>query len=200
VVLTVDGTANVKLVDNAKTFTDVKSTNWYDDAVSFVSARGIMNGTGKDAFSPSVDLNRGMVAVILYNLENNPSQTFQASFTDVAAGKWYSDGIQWAANSGVIEGYGDGLYGPTDTLTREQLATILYRYAEVKGYDTKTNNSLSAFQDGSQTSSWAQEAMEWAVGTGLLSGKGNATLAPKESATRAQVAQIFMNFCANIVK
>ena len=199
VVLNVEGEATIKIVDNSKDFTDVKDTDWHDDAVAFVSAREIMNGVGGDKFDPNTALSRGMIAQVLHNFENNPETAADNLFDDVSDDAWYTDAVKWAADQEIIEG-SNGNYAPDDNITREQLAAILYRYAGAKGYDVTASGDLSAFTDGDQTASWAQEAMEWAVASGIFQGNGNSILNPKGSATRAEIAQILMNFCKNVVK
>ena len=139
-----------------------------------------------------------MIAQVLYNLEGTPAAG-DGSFSDVEAGTWYTDAVNWAAEKGIVKGYGDGTFGPEDDITREQMAVILYRYAQYKGYEVTATGDLSTFNDGAQTSDWAVEAMKWAVGSSLLQGyAGN--LNPTGTATRAEVAQIFMNFCENVGK
>ena len=199
VVLNVEGEATIKIVDNSKDFTDVKDTDWHDDAVAFVSAREIMNGVGGDKFDPNTALSRGMIAQVLHNFENNPETAADNLFDDVSDDAWYTDAVKWAAEQKIVEGDGSN-YAPNDNITREQLAAILYRYAGAKGYDVTASGDLSAFTDGDQTASWAQEAMEWAVASGIFQGNGNSILNPKGSATRAEIAQILMNFCKNVVK
>lgn len=199
VVLNVEGEATIKIVDNSKDFTDVKDTDWHDDAVAFVSAREIMNGVGGDKFDPNTALSRGMIAQVLHNFENNPETAADNLFDDVSDDAWYTDAVKWAADQEIIEG-SNGNYAPDDNITREQLAAILYRYAGAKGYDVTASGDLNAFTDGDQTASWAQEAMEWAVASGIFQGNGNSILNPKGSATRAEIAQILMNFCKNVVK
>ena len=136
-----------------------------------------------------------MMAQILYNLEGRPSVSGESSFTDVASGTWYANAVAWAAGEDIVSGYGDGTFGPEDSITREQIASILYRYAQYKGYDVTQSGDLNTFTDGGQTSGWAETSMAWAVGSGLISGKGAGVLDPLGTATRAEVAQILMAFC-----
>lgn len=190
----VEGSATVKIVDNKKSFIDVYATDWYNDAVTFVAAHEIMNGTDEHIFSPHMPLNRGMVAMVVYNMENRPGYMVNASFLDVVEGAWYTDAIFWAAENGIVKGYSSESYGPLDDVTREQLVAILYRYANMKGYDTTAAGDLYAFTDGAETSDYAKDAMTWGLGAGLLQGRGNGILDPRGNASRAEVAQIFMNF------
>ena len=178
-------------------FTDVKEADWFYDAVQYVYENGMMSGTGASTFSPDTTTTRCMIVTILHRMEGTPSAT-GAEFTDVPADQYYSDAVAWASANGIVSGYGNGIFGPNDTITREQMATILYRYVQYKGYDAETTGDVSTFADGSQVSSYAVEAMNWAVGSGLISGVGNNTLAPKGSATRAQVAVILMRFCNSV--
>lgn len=179
-------------------FTDVASGAWYYDAVSFVYKRGLMAGTGDNLFSPNVTTSRGMIVTILYRLDGSPSAS-SAGFTDVASGQWYTDAVNWAAANDIVAGYGNGLFGPNDTVTREQMAVILYRYAQYKGYDTSASNSLNGYTDVGGVSSWALTAMQWANAEGLINGTSSTTLSPTSGATRAEVAQILMRFCENFV-
>ena len=142
-----------------------------------------------------------MLVQVLYNLEQKPALDSEAGFTDVAADAWYADAVNWAAQNQVVNGYGGNAFGPEDALTREQMASILYRYATYKGYDTTEGGmAIREFADYESISDWASEAMGWAVHSGLLSGKGNNLLDPTGAATRGEVAQILMNFCKSVVK
>ena len=179
-------------------FTDVASGAWYYDAVSFVYKRGLMSGTGDNLFSPNVTTSRGMIVTILYRLDGSPSAS-SAGFTDVTSGQWYTDAVNWAAANDIVAGYGNGLFGPNDTVTREQMAVILYRYAQYMGYDTSASNSLNGYTDVGGVSSWALTAMQWANAEGLINGTSSTTLSPTSGATRAEVAQILMRFCENFV-
>lgn len=194
----VTGKATFAAVTEESPFADVKADDWFHDAVMYVYDKGMMNGDA-GMFSPNNNLTRGMIAQVLYNLEGKPEVT-ESAFTDVAEDAWYADAVNWAAKQGIVSGYGNGLFGPEDDITREQMALILYKYAEVKGYDITLKGDLTAFTDGEETSDWAKEAVEWAVGAKLISGKGNGQLDPTGTAIRAEVAQILMSFCENIVK
>ncbi|MBM6871484.1 S-layer homology domain-containing protein, partial [Pseudoflavonifractor phocaeensis] len=176
-------------------YADVQETDWFYDAVKYASENGMMNGTGGGLFSPSMVTNRAMIVTILYRLEGEPEVTGATSFSDVAAGQWYTDAILWAAQKGVVTGYDTGLFGPDDAITREQMATILYRYAQYKEYDTTASGDVTTFTDGSSVSAYAVEAVKWAVGVGLLTGTDKGALLPTGSASRAEVATILMRFC-----
>ena len=176
-------------------FTDVTSGDWFYDAVAYVYDKGMMEGTTDTTFAPAMNLTRSMIAQVLYNLEERPEAPGASGFTDVAAGAWYADAVNWAAARGIVKGYDTGAFGPEDSVTREQLAAILYRYAQAKGYDTTQGGmAVREFSDSASISDWAQEAMAWAVNAQVLSGKGNGVLDPQGTATRAEVAQMLMNF------
>ncbi|WP_294522817.1 endo-alpha-N-acetylgalactosaminidase family protein [uncultured Pseudoflavonifractor sp.] len=179
--------------ESEETFTDVDMDAWYGKAVAYVTDNGIMNGTSATTFAPGMNLTRSMMAQILYNMEKQPTVTGSNPFNDVPAGQWYTDAVVWAAANDIVNGY-NGSFQPDDSITREQMAAILYRYAQYKGEDTSAAGSLESFSDGSATSGWAKEAMAWAVGAGVIGGKGNGVLDPTGTATRAEVAQIMMNF------
>lgn len=142
-------------------------------------------------FSKILSRYSGMLALVLHNLENNPDANSSAVFSDVANGVWYEAAVSWAAERSIISGYGNGLFGPGDNITREQLAVILWRYT---GMPTASGSSLAGFTDASTASTYALDALEWAVKSGIISGNGSGILDPKGFATRAQVAQIFMNY------
>ena len=162
------------------TFSDIKAGDWFYDAVLYTYENGLMSGTGAAAFSPNQTLTRAMVAQVLYSMEGAPAGG-TSTFTDVAAGTWYASAVNWAAANGVVSGYGDGTFGPNDNVTREQVAMILYSFAKSKGYDVSEKASLSSFADMSSVSTYAQEAMSWAAGAGLISGMGNNTIVPQGS-------------------
>ncbi|WP_302496390.1 S-layer homology domain-containing protein [uncultured Flavonifractor sp.] len=175
-------------------FTDVKAGDWFYEAVKYVYDNKLMDGTSSTTFAPFMTTNRAMVVTILWRLEGQPETDASLSFTDVESGVWYTDAVNWAASKGIVKGYSDTVFAPNDTVTREQLATILYRYAEYKEYDVSDKGDLTTFADGANTSSWAAEAMEWAIGSGLLTGKDSGKLDPAGTATRAEIATILMRF------
>ena len=180
-------------------FTDVTSGDWFYDAVAYVYDKGMMEGTTDTTFAPTMNLTRSMIAQVLYNLEERPEAPGAAGFPDVAAGAWYADAVNWAAARGIVKGYDTGAFGPEDSVTREQLAAILYRYAQAKGYDTTQGGmAVREFSDSASISDWAQTAMSWAVNAQVLSGKGNGVLDPQGTATRAEVAQMLMNFVEHV--
>ena len=180
-------------------FGDIASSAWYAEAVRYVYENGMMNGTSANTFSPNATTNRAMIVTILHRLENEPAAS-ASGFTDVAAGSYYADAVAWAAANGVINGVSETSFAPNAPVTREQLAAILYRYAQLKGYDVTASGSLNGYADASQTSSYAVAAMQWANAEGLISGISSTVLDPQGSATRAQVATILMRFCENIAQ
>ena len=141
-----------------------------------------------------------MIVTILYRLEGEPAVTTANPFDDVASGKWYTDAVIWASANKIVEGYGNGKFGPEDDITREQMAAILWRYAKYKGYDMTNAADLSKFSDNGQISTWAQAAMSWSNANELINGKGGGILDPKGDAERCQVAAILHRFCESIVK
>ena len=175
-------------------FADVSGSDWFYNDVRYVYEKGIMDGTGADRFSPNAPLTRAMIVTILYRMAGSPSVSGSSDFTDVAAGKWYAKPVAWAAANGIVNGYGSGLFGPNDPVTREQLAAILYRYAVYGGMTAVTlEENLGSFADTAQLSAYAIQAMNWAVGQGLINGSGS-NLVPKAQATRAQVAAIIHRY------
>ncbi len=174
-------------------FTDVKDSDWFASAVKYAYENGLMTGTGNGVFSPNTATNRAMIVTILYRLEGSPAMTNSSSFTDVASGTYYADAVAWAAQNGIVSGYGNNKFGPTDNITREQLATILYRYAQYKNNDTTASADLSTYTDANAISAYARTALSWANAEKLINGTSTTTLSPKQTATRAQVAQILMN-------
>ncbi len=184
-------------------FLDVSEDAWYYDAVRYVNEQGLMAGTSADTFSPDVTTTRGMIVTILYRLEGSPDmedEIWGYPFADVDADAWYAAAVYWARMHGIVSGYSDELFGPDDVITREQMAAILYRYAQYKGYDTAARADLSRYTDGDQVSSWALDPILWANAEGLVNGTSDTTLSPRGSATRAQVAAILTRFCQNVVK
>lgn len=181
------------------TFADVPASAWYYDAVEYVYENGLMSGVSSGWFAPNDTLTRAMLVQTLYAMEGRPAAA-SAGFADVASGDWYASAVNWAAANGVVSGVSETGFGPNNALTREQLALILYRFAQYKGYDVTGTSDLAAYADGSSVSGWAAEAMSWAVDAGLISGVGGNQIAPTGTATRAQVAQILMNFCENVAR
>ena len=185
----------------SQTYKDVKENVWYKKAVDYVTEKGLMNGTGNKEFSPSLTTTRGMIVTILYNLEDKP-RTSKGTFSDVSDTAYYANAVAWAGENSIVTGYGDGKFDPNDVITREQLATILYKYANYKGYDTNASEetNVTNFSDAKLVSKYAVSAFNWACGEKLINGMGDNSLSPKGNATRAQVATILMHFCERYAK
>lgn len=195
VTLTLEGSATVTLRDNSKSFGDVASGSTFANAIAFVSSREIMSGTGAGVFNPNAPMTRAQLAKVLHNLENNPAAASAASFSDVASNAWCAEAVQWAVASGIVTGYADGSFKPNSYITREQLAVMLYRYAG----SPSVGSANLRFTDASLVGSYAQAAMAWATQNGVINGKsGGSVLDPKGQATRAQVAQMLLNYMNSI--
>lgn len=176
-------------------FTDISENDWFYDDVMFVFANDLMVGTGDATFSPEISTSRAMIAVTLWRMEGEPEPKGANPYTDVENGAWYTEAITWANENGIAEGYGNGCFQPETPVTREQLAAFFYRYAEYKGYDITITGSLDHFNDKDNVSEWAKDTMAWAVGYGLIGGKGNNMLDPQGEATRAEFAAMLQRFC-----
>ncbi|MBR2832396.1 MAG: S-layer homology domain-containing protein [Oscillospiraceae bacterium] len=191
----VDGLHLVDEMGSAKLpFRDVAADRWYYSAVRFVYGRGLFQGTSGTTFSPEKSMTRAMFVTVLYRLAGSP-EAGGSSFPDVAdSSSWYYAPVAWAAGRGIVNGYEDGLFRPDNSVTREQMAVIVYNYVRAIGGDTSGGGNLSAFPDGGSVSGWAREAMQWAVAHGIINGS-DGYLLPRNTATRAQVAQIMKNCC-----
>lgn len=174
-----------------KTFSDVRATDWYAESIGRILHAKLMNGTTSDTYGPGALFDRGMMATVLYRMAGSPTVAGNAPFDDVAAGDWYSHAVAWGASAGIVNGY-NGYYAPKDPVTREQVVTILYRYAKTTGAEANANGSLAGFTDSAQISEFAAEAMKWAVGNGIISGTADTRLNPKATATRAEVAAMLV--------
>lgn len=194
------GPAAVKVVSNAKTFPDVAADAWYTGAVAFVTSHELFQGITGERFAPEAPMTRGMLATVLYRLEDEPDYIRSVSFADVAENAWYADGVLWAANQGIVTGIGNDRFLPDAEITREQLAAILYRYAGVLGLETGHDGKLTGYSDRSSISGWAREAMEWAVDAGLITGTGSGRLEPKATASRAQVATLLQRLVEQLIR
>ena len=177
-------------------FVDVAPDAWYVDAVQFAYDEGIMTGTSDTTFSPELTTTRGMIVAILHRLEDSPAAS-DDRFTDVGDGDWYAEAVNWAASEGIVNGTSATTFAPNAPITREQLAAILYNYAEYKGMDTSARTDLSIYSDAASISDWAQDVLSWANAEGLVNGVTDTTIAPQEQATRGQVAAIFERFLSN---
>ena len=194
------GGAPTEPEEPALPFTDVAEGDWFYDAVAYVYENGIMAGTDESIFDPYMELNRAQAAQLFYNLEGKPAVTGGSAFTDVTSGHWAVDAITWAAQNDIVAGIGGNLYDPDSNVTREQFAVMLYKYARFKGYDLTAAGDLTQFPDAGSISSWAETALSWANGKGLINGNEDGTLAPGGTATRAQAASILANFDQNVAK
>ena len=176
-------------------FVDVSEGDWFYDPVAWAYEQGLMTGTSATMFEPNISTTRGMIVAILHRLEDSPVVNYLMTFDDVADGDWYAEAVRWAASEGIVAGYSDAQFGPNDPITREQMAAILYNYAEWKGCDVSARADLSGYSD--QPSAWAVEVMQWAKAEGLINGTTATTLDPQGHATRAQVAAILQRFLEN---
>lgn len=181
-------------------FGDVKSADWFYNDVKYVYEKGMMAGTAADVFAPNATTTRAMIVTILYRLEGSPAVTGTGAFVDVPAGQWYTDAVNWAAANQIVKGTSATTFAPNDSITREQMAAILYRYAQYKGYDVTKKADLSGYSDNGQVSAYAKDALAWANAAKLINGVTNTTLAPQGNATRAQVSAILHRFCDGVVK
>ena len=183
-------------------FTDVPEDAWYEDAAGYVYKHGLMAGTSATTFAPDVTTSRAMIATILWRMAGSPVVDYAMTYTDVAQGQWYSEAVRWATSEGVVTGYGNGLFGTNDPITREQFAAMLWRYAQTEGYDVSIgeDTNILSYTDVADLSEYAIPAMQWARGAGVINGTGDgSTLTPQGQATRAQAAVMLMRFCENYV-
>lgn len=179
-------------------FTDVSTSDWFYDDVAFVYENGLFSGTDSRSFSPNASMTRAMLVTVLYRLEGEPTVTGRSSFTDVRSGAYYEKSVIWAAANGIVTGTDSTSFSPDAKVTREQLAAILYRYAQYRKLDTDASAKLNSFTDADSVSAYASEALGWAVSEGLING-ASGKLMPKGDATRAQVAAILHRFVKNVL-
>ena len=177
-------------------YTDVESGDWFYDDVLYVSEIGLMMGTGDNKFSPDITTDRAMLVTILWRLDGSPVVESSAEFTDVADGKWYTEAIDWASANGIVNGYGDGKFGPADQITREQIAAILYRYADYKHFVSEKSNEITAQY---YYSKWAEKNVIWAENNGLFDDLGIDVRTLTEKASRAEIAAYLHRFCENVI-
>lgn len=187
-------TVDVTFIPEDWPFVDVTEDKWYYDAVAYVYQQGIMVGMSETTFEPNTTVNRAQVVQMLYNLEGQPQVSGDSGFSDIWDGQWYAKAVAWASANDVVAGYEDGTFRPTRAVTREEFAQILYNYAKFKGYGLSASADLGKFPDSGQVSSWAETALGWANGNGLINGHDDGRLDPKGSTIRAQAASILMNF------
>lgn len=190
-----------KLPKPERPFTDVKEGAWYYDGIYACYDLGLLKGDSGTTFSPNGEMTRAMFATVLYRMAHSPETAYRDLFSDVADGIWYSGAVVWAASTGIVNGYPDGSFQPGKRVTREEMVTMLCRYAKHSGLDIgDASSELSEFQDGGMVQRYAIPALSWAVRTRLMEGMGNGMLAPRSTATRAQAAALLMRFCARIAK
>lgn len=175
-------------------YTDINRSAWYHAPVHYAIENGIMGGTGSGKFEPGIAVTRGMIAQMIYAMEGKPYVSRAARFDDVAAGKWYTNAVAFVYANRIMGGYSSTAFGPEDYVTREQLATLLRGYAQYKGLRVDHTVGIESFNDAARVSEWAVKGLEWAVGDGIIAGRNGNVLAPQERATRAEVAQMLMNF------
>jgi len=182
-------------------FTDTANDFWWHDGIHYCIEMGIMKGVAANTFDPNGNITRAMIVVMIYRLEGSPITSGSATFVDVPANEWFTDAVIWAAENGIVKGISDTEFAPNVSITREQLATLMYRYAQFKGIDTETTvEDIRTFDDSAAISDWAAAAMRWTISTGLIKGMTDRTLEPLGTATRAQASTIFMRLCENVLK
>lgn len=182
-------------------YRDVPVSAWYHAAVDYAIENELMKGYSTSAFGPNDTLTRAMMVQILWNLEGQPVVNYAMQYTDVDTDAWYAEAVRWASAEQIVTGYSEAQFGPEDSITREQMAAVLYRYAQYQDYDTpQSGMAIREYSDYDSISPWALNAMDWAVNAELIDGRGHNLLVPNGTATRAEVAQIFMNFCEKIFK
>lgn len=188
------------LAAGERSFDDVRTTDWYYEAVEYVRDKGLMSGTGPALFSPQGKTTRGMIVTILYRLAGSPQVAGECPFSDVKLGSYYRTAVTWAVEHGVVSGYSATQFGPEDPITREQMALILFQFARIHGYDSSITTDISHYADYEGISGYAVKAMAWANGAGLISGTSATTFSPRGHATRGQVAVILRQFCRQFVE
>ena len=179
-------------------FADVRATDWYYDAVLYVYNNGIMTGLNSTKFGPATKVSRAHFVTMLYRMSGSPATAYSRAFPDVAANQFYTSAALWASAAGITTGYDNGYFGPADNITREQMMSMLYRYAIYKGYDVSARGNLNRFRDGGQVSPFALTAAQWCVGAGIITGNENGTLAPQAYADRAAGATTVMRYKTTI--
>lgn len=196
----IDGSDKDNTTNVDKRFSDVAADAWYAEYINYVAENGLMNGYEDGRFGPNDKTTRAQIVTVLYRMEGEPAVSSSSSFKDVSAGgQYYSAAVAWASRNDIVNGYEDGRFGPNDNVTREQIAAILYRYAAYKEYDTTLAGNIASFSDAAKVSSWANSAIAWAVGEGLINGD-NGALKPQGNATRAEIATLLTRFAKNIAE
>ena len=187
-------------------YTDIDNDAWYHDGVHYCIENGIMGGYGNGIFRPNVAVSRAQISAMLWNMEGNPVVNYALDYKDVPADAWYTEAVRWMISQNIAGGYGKGIYAPDDTLTREQLAAILQKYAQYKGYDMAANKEvdLQSYSDAASISNWAYASMQWICDSGIVGGmpgaNGDIILAPAGHVTRAEAATMLYRYCDVIGK
>ena len=194
------GSAKVKIINNAASFSDVRSSDWFASAVTFASSHELFSGMGNGVFAPGAQMTRGMLVTVLWRLEDKPAAASALSFSDVASGDYFYTAVQWAAANGIVKGYTDGSFQPNKSITREEMAALLNRYMDYLGRDTSVRGDLSRFSDGDKVSAWAADNLSWANGAGVITGRPDGTVDPQGTATRAEVAAMLQRIVSALVK
>ena len=180
-------------------FTDVREADWFYDDVVYAYENGLFSGTSDTTFSPNASMTRAMLVTVLYRLEGQPTVSGRSGFSDVKLNSYYEDAVTWAADNGIVNGTGTTTFSPNANVTREQMAAILYRYAQYKQYGTTASAGLNGFSDAAKVSTYAKAPLSWAVAEKLVNGS-EGRLLPTGNATRAQVAAILHRFVENVAK
>jgi hypothetical protein len=191
-----DGDITVKIINNSKTFTDVPSSHWAANYINFVASHEIFNGMGDGTFAPDDNMTRYMFAQVMFNMELDAVGGSSVSFTDIPSDHWARKAVAWASAKGIINGYSSTEFGGDDNITREQIATMLYR---LSGSPEVTDAAAAGFPDAADISEYASTAMNWAVAAGLMNGMDDGRLAPQENATRAQVATMIQRYIDKVI-
>ncbi len=197
---TEEGQTEAVSEEGTSAYTDVDSEDWFRNAVDYVTEKGLMVGVSENEFAPRMAVTRGMFVTVIHRMEGTPEAEREASFNDVEEGSWYEEAVNWAAENYIVYGYSAEEYGPGDIITREQMAAIIYRYAEYKGIDVSVENEnrYMDYKDYENISNYAKPAVSWVSEKGLMAGDADGGFRPRDKATRAETAQVFMNVVENM--
>ena len=197
--MTVSTRIEIEFTNGTLPFTDVRESDWFYDDVVFAYENGLFSGTSDTTFSPNTSMTRAMLVTVLYRLEGQPTVNGRSGFSDVTFNSYYEDAVTWAADNGIVNGISTSTFSPNVNVTREQMAAILYRYAQYKKYNTAASSSLNSFSDHTSVSGYAVASLQWSVAEKLVNGS-NGKLMPTGNASRAQVAAILHRFAENVAK
>ena len=186
--------SNIQEKDADMNFTDVKNSDWYYEAVKYALNNGLFKGISSESFGPDASMNRAMLVTVLFRMDKAEGSSQKSAFSDVASGLWYSDAVSWASENGIVTGYQDGTFRPEQTVSREQLAAIIYRYSNYRKTSLKAGGADLTAPDAAEVSSWSREAMSWCMENGIITGMNDGRLAPGENTSRAQVAAVIMRY------